>query len=153
MARHGKVMTNIKKYPIDFDSLEPGMVLNKNDLAKTLGLEPSSTEFTWKVLSICQEISDHLHSKLGGWYSVRNLDDGIHILNAIESSLYLQSTMEKYDKKERRDLRRLTHIDTSSFSDEEKQRHKNYIIMKSMQVKAKRNVKFIDDSSDIKQIT
>lgn len=113
---------NVSKYPLDFDSLNKGDVVENGVIENFSGARNGTSKFGIAKMVLAKKIEDHLERR-GMIVTVKSIRQGLHILTDIEASEYNADSTKQAIRRMGRCLARISGVDRSEFSIDQNLRH------------------------------
>ena len=147
-------MTDLSRYPLNFDALKRGDSLSASECEKILAIGQSDDRYWKKLLRLKTEIEEHFEERGDLSIVATTRDNGIQILTEEEASPYLQ----KRDKEGRGIMKRAIAkgalIDRSKLLDATREQHDRWLIVATHRLQMMRTrPKLSDNGNGQKQIT
>ncbi len=108
-------MTTTERYPLDFDSLHKGDVIQAERLVGIFGIETTDARFSGRQIELCERI-EHEMDHRGQEVTVICIKNEIHILDDIAALEYAPKLFDSGHRRCRRAHRKLMAIDSGNLS-------------------------------------
>lgn len=108
----------IEPFPIDFSKLEKGQTISADDVSRIYGVIPHSTKYQLALMKLQNAIEINRTDLV-----LRQTQGALCVLTDLQASDYLESRANSLVSGLRRNARRVGRINTSEFTDAQKQLH------------------------------
>lgn len=113
---------SMTRYPLDFDALDKGSVITREQVAEISGVPPDDQRFGFAVLHLRQRIEQELAAR-GRVLTLKTEDGGIRVLTDGEASQYNAEAINKGIAKMYRAHVRNMHVDAGLLNEKERRTH------------------------------
>lgn len=140
LDEHESVEAEFVRWPLDFDALEKGHVIDSAKLSQITKCERGTAAYALCTLQVKQEIEKKLAQRD---YPVtcKVEKDSIRILTDVEASEYNEIQGEHAVRKAYRALRRQMNVDARNLTEEQQKEHSRRLLHQGMTVSAIRETR------------
>ena len=132
--------TELKPWPMDFDTLKKGDVIPVADVERITGKKAGTKQYAFAALNIVKRMRDHLFDKEKYWTIVMR-KDAICILTDIEAAEYNSHEYETSRNRLKRLHVQTLAVDSMQLSDEQRRTHYRRLQVQAFEMSAMRSAR------------
>jgi cytochrome P450 len=132
--------TELKPWPMDFDTLQKGDVIPVADVERMTGKKQGTDEYKFAVMNIIDRMRDHMKRKELFW-TVVSRKSAICVLTDPEAAEHNPNEYEKSRKRLKRLHVQTLAVDTMQLSDEQRDTHYRRLQVQAFEMSAMRSAR------------